>query len=72
MTTPELDSWNSHAATTGHRERLHRSPYLYTTDAAGNRTYNQDYQRGGFYYDPIYEGVSVDLDAEKAAKKEAE
>lgn len=47
-----------------HYERLHRSPYLYTSDADGVRTYNPDYQRGGFYYDPIYEGVSVDLDAE--------
>lgn len=53
-----------------HHERLHRSPYLYTTDVAGNRTYNPDYQRGGFYYDPIYEGVSMDLDAETAAKND--
>ncbi|NND03869.1 MAG: hypothetical protein HKN91_13895 [Acidimicrobiia bacterium] len=50
-----------------HRERLHRSPYLYTEDTSGERTYNPDYQAGGFYFDPIYEGVSVDLDAEALA-----
>ena len=49
-----------------HRERLHRSPYLYRTGSDGARTYNPDYQGGGFYYDGIYEGISVDLDAEAA------
>ncbi len=45
-----------------HRERLHRSPYLYTvTD--GQREWNPDYQSGGFYYDPIYEGISVEIAA---------
>jgi hypothetical protein len=47
-----------------HYERLHRSPYLYTAAPDGTRHYNRDYERGGFYYDPIYDGVSVDLDAE--------
>ena len=46
-----------------HYERLHRSPFLYVEDADGNRTYNPDYAGGGFYYDPIYDGVSVVFDA---------
>ena len=50
-----------------HYERLHRSPYVYTEDAADQRTYNPDYVSGGFYFDPIYDGVSVDLDAEAQA-----
>lgn len=50
-----------------HHERLHKSPYLYRTSPDGTRQYNPDYTAGGFYYDPIYEGVSVDLDAEAAA-----
>lgn len=45
-----------------HYERLHRSPYAYRTDSNGVRQYNADYQSGGFYYDEIYEGISVDLD----------
>ena len=49
-----------------HHERLHVSPYLYTTDPDGTRHYNRDYESGGFYYDPIYEGISVDLDTEAA------
>ena len=47
-----------------HYERLHRSPYIYTTAPDGTRQYNRDCERGGFYYDPIYDGVCVDLDAE--------
>lgn len=50
-----------------HHERLHVSPYLYTTDSDGAQHYNRDYDSCGFYYDPIYEGISVDLDAEAAA-----
>ncbi len=46
-----------------HRERLHRSPYLYRVEA-GVRQWNPDYSAGGFYYDPIYEGVCVDLDTD--------
>jgi len=49
-----------------HYERLHRSPYVYLEDGGGARSYNPDYAGGGFYYDPIYEGVTVDLDAETA------
>jgi hypothetical protein len=49
-----------------HYERLQRSPYLYRTAPDGTRQYNRDYERGGFYYDPIYEGICVDLDAEAA------
>lgn len=44
-----------------HYERLHRSPFLYRETEDGARHYNPDYQNGGFYYDPIYEGVSVDF-----------
>lgn len=50
-----------------HYERLHRSPYIYRTGPDGSRQYNSDYQSGGFYYDGIYEGISVDLDAETTA-----
>ena len=53
-----------------HYERLHRSPYLYTVSPDGARSYNSDYIGGGFYYDPIYSGCSVDLDAEAAAAAE--
>lgn len=47
-----------------HRERLHVSPYIYRVDADGNRRWNPQYQGDGFYYDGIYDGISVDLDAE--------
>lgn len=47
-----------------HHERLHRSPHIYREAADGSRTWNPDYEAGGFYHDPIYEGISVDLDAE--------
>ena len=45
-----------------HYERLHKSPFVYRQDAGGNRTYNPDYAEAGFYYDPIYEGISVHFD----------
>ena len=44
-----------------HYERLHRSPFVYIQSESGNRTYNDDYASGGFYYDPIYDGVSVEF-----------
>ncbi|MFP5333242.1 MAG: hypothetical protein ACLGHX_12900 [Acidimicrobiia bacterium] len=44
-----------------HRERLHRSPFLYRL-AEGGREYNPDYAGDGFYYDPIYADCSVELD----------
>lgn len=44
-----------------HHERLHRSPFIYTEGADGEREYNPDYLGRGFYYDPIYEGVSVEF-----------
>ena len=40
-----------------HRERLMRSPYLYTVGADGEKRYNPDYREGGHYADPIYEGL---------------
>jgi hypothetical protein len=48
-----------------HRERLHRSPYVYRLQGS-NRVWNPDYSGAGFYHDPIYEGISVDLTAEAA------
>lgn len=48
-----------------HRERLHRSPFVYRI-IDGERRWNPDYAADGFYHDPIYEGICVDLDAEKA------
>lgn len=49
----------SGAAGRFHRERLHLSPYLYRENSDGTREWNPDYVSGGFYYDPIYEGVSI-------------
>lgn len=45
-----------------HYERLHKSPYLYTEAEDGSRTYNPDYAAGGFYYDPIYDGISMEFE----------
>jgi len=44
-----------------HRERLHVSPYIYRENADGVRDWNHDYVEDGFYYDSLYEGISVDL-----------
>ena len=48
-----------------HRERLHRSPFIYRM-IDGERRWNPDYAGDGFYHDPIYDGICVDLDAERA------
>jgi hypothetical protein len=45
-----------------HRERLHASPFVYRETGAGYKEWNSDYSEGGFYYDPIYDGIAVDLD----------
>ena len=45
-----------------HRERLHRSPYVYRIDHSGDRSYNPDYATDGFYYDGIYQGISMEID----------
>ena len=45
-----------------HRERLHRSPFVYRREASGSKTWNPDYLDGGGYYDRIYEGLTVDFD----------
>lgn len=44
-----------------HLERLHASPYIYREAEDGSRTYSPDYAEDGFYYDSIYDGISVDL-----------
>ena len=44
-----------------HFERLQVSPYIYTENEQGDREWNADYVEDGFYYDPLYEGISVDL-----------
>jgi hypothetical protein len=46
-----------------HRERLHVSPFVYRM-RDGAKEWNADYAGDGFYYDEIYEGISVDLDTE--------
>lgn len=46
-----------------HRERLHRSPYLYRLDESGDRVYNPDYESGGYYHDGIYAGISMEIEA---------
>lgn len=44
-----------------HYERLHKSPFIYTEAEDGSRAYNPDYEGGGFYYDGIYEGMSMEF-----------
>ena len=44
-----------------HYERLHVSPYIYRESEDGSRDWNPDYSKDGFYYDPIYDGISIDL-----------
>ncbi len=46
-----------------HRERLHRSPYVYRVEGS-ERMWNPDYVADGFYHDPIYAGISIDLSTE--------
>ncbi|MDA2979386.1 MAG: hypothetical protein O3B42_06470 [Actinomycetota bacterium] len=46
-----------------HHERLHVSPYVYRTADDGSRDWNPDYVTDGFYYDAIYDGINIDLDA---------
>lgn len=43
-----------------HRERLHVSPYLYV-EQDGRRDYNADYVGDGFYHDPIYDGLCIEV-----------
>ncbi len=44
-----------------HRERLHVSPFLYRM-IDGRKQWNPDYVEHGFYHDPIYDGISIELD----------
>lgn len=43
-----------------HRERLLVSPYLYV-ERDGERVHNPDYVGDGFYHDPIYDGLCIEL-----------
>ncbi|WP_420611847.1 hypothetical protein [Candidatus Spongiisocius sp.] len=45
-----------------HRERLHRSPFIYRRELSGAKSWNPDYLDGGGYYDRIYEGLTVNFD----------
>lgn len=45
-----------------HRERLHVSPFIYRVAQDGSRVWNADYEGDGFYYDGIYDGISIDFD----------
>ena len=45
-----------------HQERLLLSPYIYRSDATGERYWNADYQAGGVYYDPIYANAVIQFD----------
>ena len=45
-----------------HRERLHRSPFVYRTDATGRKVWNPDYLDGGCYDDRIYGSLVVEID----------
>lgn len=44
-----------------HYERLHVSPYVYRETEDANKVWNPDYREDGFYYDSIYDGISIDL-----------
>jgi hypothetical protein len=44
-----------------HRERLHVSPFIYRI-VDRQRQWNPDYSDSGFYHDPIYDGISIELD----------
>lgn len=46
-----------------HRERLTVSPYVYRLAGDGAKDWNPGYSGDGFYYDGIYDGISIDLDA---------
>lgn len=37
-----------------HLERLHLSPFIYRMQSDGSKLWNNDYEEGGHYYDPIY------------------
>lgn len=37
-----------------HLERLHLSPFLYRLDENDSKIWNEEYQEGGHYYDPLY------------------
>ena len=44
-----------------HLERLLMSPFVYTQDSNGRKTWNQDYKENGHYYDPIYGSFIVNF-----------
>lgn len=44
-----------------HRERLRVSPFLYRLDE-GHKQWNPDYAAAGYYDDPIYDGMCLELD----------
>jgi hypothetical protein len=45
-------------------ERLQRSPFLYRT-VARKRRFNPPYRKGGYYWDPVYEGLWADPPPER-------
>ncbi|MDZ7714983.1 MAG: hypothetical protein U5J95_02105 [Balneolaceae bacterium] len=45
-----------------HVERLYLSPFLYKLNEDSSKTWNDDYQEGGHYYDPIYGDYVVQFD----------
>lgn len=45
-----------------HQERLLLSPYIYRQDSSGEKTWNEEYRAGGFYYDPLYEDYAVEFE----------
>lgn len=45
-----------------HQERLLLSPYIYRQNASGDKTWNEDYRGGGFYYDPLYGDYAVEFE----------
>lgn len=45
-----------------HQERLLLSPYIYSTNEAGEKVWNEDYKEGGVYYDPIYGEYAVQFE----------
>lgn len=52
-----------------HRERLHRSPFVYRRDAGCEKVWNPDYIDGGCYDDRIYGDLVVEIDPPVASSQ---
>lgn len=53
-----------------HHERLHVSPFLYRM-VDGEKQWNPDYAADGFYHDPIYDSICIELETPRPAGEES-